>query len=477
MVIIGAGVAGLATGYRLSKAGLHDFLLLDVEKQPGGNATSGGNAVSAYPWGAHYVPLLTAEATAVRQLFEELGVITGQDAHGLPIYHEYYLCADPRERLHLHGRWQDGLVPTIGLTADEEGQYKRFFALMESLKSRTGKDGKRLFAIPLEHISQDPDWLALDGMTLAEWMEREGFTSPHLRWYADYCCRDDFGIAYTETSAWAGLHYYASRNGKAANAEPATILTWPEGNGWLVNQLAEPIQANIATLALAYAVTEDGDRVTVDYWDETTRQSRRITAQAAVIAVPRLVASRLLKSNKISAEAFSYSPWAVANITLSRLPEGKGMPLSWDNVVYRSPLLGYVVATHQITQMQPVKTVITYYWPLSHRSPAEARKEALARPYEEWQQIILGELLHIHPELDGQVERMDLWLWGHAMVRPTRGFIWGEARKRALTQYPPIFTPHSDMSGISLFEEAYTHGVRAAEGVLAHLGLPYYSVL
>ncbi|MFZ4703955.1 MAG: hypothetical protein ACOYMG_28250, partial [Candidatus Methylumidiphilus sp.] len=59
----------------------------------------------------------------------------------------------------------------------------------------------------------------------------------------------------------------------------------------------------------------------------------------------------------------------------------------------------------------------------------------------------------------------------------TRGFIWGDARKQALKQYPPIFTAHSDMSGISIFEEAYTHGVRAAEGVLAHLGMPYRSVL
>jgi hypothetical protein len=47
----------------------------------------------------------------------------------------------------------------------------------------------------------------------------------------------------------------------------------------------------------------------------------------------------------------------------------------------------------------------------------------------------------------------------------------------ALRQQPPIFTAHSDMSGISLFEEAYTHGVRAAENVLAHLGIPYRSEL
>jgi hypothetical protein len=46
-----------------------------------------------------------------------------------------------------------------------------------------------------------------------------------------------------------------------------------------------------------------------------------------------------------------------------------------------------------------------------------------------------------------------------------------------LRQTPPLFTAHSDMSGTSLFEEAYTHGVRAAENVLAYLGVAFRSAL
>ena len=295
----------------------------------------------------------------------------------------------------------------------------------------------------------------------------------------DYSCRDDYGTSYTETSAWAGLHYFASRNGVAANTESSNVITWPEGNGWLANKLAEPISNNIVTGALAYNVTDHGDHVMVDYWDEEKQISTCIKARAAIVATPHFVTSRFIKSRKetFSAKGFSYSPWAVANITLSRLPSGKGAPLSWDNVVYNSQLLGYVVATHQIPQMKPVKTVVTYYWPLSHLSPADARKEALSRSYDDWQKIILKELLHIHPELEGYIENLDVWLWGHAMVRPTCGFIWGDSRKKAIKQYPPIFTAHSDMSGISIFEEAYTHGVRAAENVLSYLDIPYKSVL
>ena len=479
VVIVGGGIAGLAAGYRLAKAGFKNFALLDLEKETGGNALSGKNSVSAYPWGAHYVPILTEEATAVKRLFEELGIITSYDLQGLPIYNEFYICADPHERLYIYGRWQDGLIPVIGITSGEEKQYKRFFAMMENYKSYKDSDGKRAFAIPIDKSSQDKELLSLDSITMEEWMNKQGFSSPNLRWYVNYCCRDDYGTTFQETSAWAGIHYFAARNGRAANTDSQNVVTWPEGNGRLAHKLAEPFKANIITRALTYNVTDRGGHITVNYWDDRQNQSVLIEAKTAIIATPRFVASRIIESENFSpsAEAFSYSPWAVANITLSRLPSGKGVPLCWDNVVFNSNLLGYVVATHQITQMKLINTVLTYYWPMSHLSPAEAREVALSLSYEDWQKIILKELLTIHPEIEGYVERMDLWIWGHAMVRPTKGFIWGKARKEALTQHPPIFTAHSDMSGISIFEEAYTHGVSAAERAMTFMNIPYRSEL
>src|SRR5690606_16518814 len=102
-VIVGGGIAGLGAAYRLSKAGVKDFALLELEKDPGGNAMSGRNEVSAYPWGAHYVPVLTEESRAAIKLFEELKIITGRDENGLPKYDEFYTCADPHERLFMFG--------------------------------------------------------------------------------------------------------------------------------------------------------------------------------------------------------------------------------------------------------------------------------------------------------------------------------------------------------------------------------------
>ncbi len=89
----------------------------------------------------------------------------------------------------------------------------------------------------------------------------------------------------------------------------------------------------------------------------------------------------------------SYAPWMVANVTVGRMPAGRGAPLCWDNVIYGSRSLGYVVATHQSLQQVQRRTVLTYYWPLSDQPPDEARRAALARTLSEWQAMVLAELL------------------------------------------------------------------------------------
>ena len=49
------------------------------------------------------------------------------------------------------------------------------------------------------------------------------------------------------------------------------------------------------------------------------------------------------------------------------------------------------------------------------------------------------------------------------------GFLWGAARQQMLAAHGPIVFAHSDMSGLSIFEEACTRGVQAAEALLPRL--------
>lgn len=473
IVIVGGGIAGLSAAWWLKKKGYDDFTLLELEEQVGGNAQSGENAISAYPWGAHYLPLPGVEAKWVRELLQDLGVIESYDARGLPLYNEYYLCADPHERLYRFGRWQEGLVPQMGIGPEDHRQYKEFFSLMEEYKKQKGRDGKRAFEIPLAFSSRDPELLALDRISMTDFMDQKKWDSNALRWYVNYCCRDDYGMPAEQVSAWAGIHYFASRDGQAANADSQTVLTWPEGNGWLVKRLREKLSDHLLSSKLVFSVENHQDFARVDYLDVSTKQSHRIEAEKVIVAAPRFVALRLLPEMREAKPdylgALEYAPWMVANVSLSELPEGNGAPLCWDNVSYESSSLGYIVATHQALFPFPRKTVITYYLPLDHRDPASSRKQAIQKTHAQWAEQIAADLSRMHPGIEKNIENIDVWIWGHGMISPSKNFIWGEARQKMQASLGRIHFAHSDMSGISIFEEAQYQGIRAAEKILEEI--------
>ena len=130
MVIIGGGIGGLSAAWWLERNGFRDFVLLEMERQAGGNARWGQNDITAYPWAAHYVPVPDAGVELVRELFRELGVL---DENGR--WNERYLCFEPQERLFLHGRWQEDIEPHIGLTARDREQFRAFEARMAEFRA------------------------------------------------------------------------------------------------------------------------------------------------------------------------------------------------------------------------------------------------------------------------------------------------------------------------------------------------------
>jgi len=465
VVIVGGGISGLAAARRLDQHGMRNFLLLELEHEAGGNAASGRNAISAYPWGAHYVPLPNEEATEVLALFEELGLTRGRGVNGAPIFDEESLCSDPMERLFDAGRWQEGLLPQIGITDADRRQYEAFFARMVQFRDRRGNDGQPAFAIPLDLSSRDPELLALDRITMAEWLRTEHFDSGPLLWHVDYCCRDDYGAGIAHVSAWAGVHYFASRRGRAANADPDAVVTWPEGNGRLAHQLAAPLGERLHSGRVVFNVEQNGGEVFVDAFDVARERSIRHRARGVVCAAPRFVAQRIVRGLP-PANGLEYSPWMVANITVDALPGSNGAALAWDNVARASASLGYVVATHQDITLVPQQSVLTHYWPLDTTDPRAARQQAIARTHREWCDLIVADLAQIHPGIEDHIRNIDVWLWGHGMIRPVPGFIWGEARARMLQPHGAVVFAHSDMSGISIFEEAFTRGTHAADALL-----------
>ena len=469
VLIVGGGLAGLSAAWRLKKAGRTDFAVLEVEPRPGGTATSGKSEVSAYPWGAHYVPTPGPDHPALLEILREMGVVESITADGRPVFAEHVLCREPEERVFQNGEWHEGLYPGDQATETDLAELKRFQSEVDKWVAWRDAEGRRAFTLPLARCSRAEEVIALDRISMIEWMEQHKFSSQRLRWLVDYSCRDDYGSTIHETSAWAGLFYFASRQ-SAPGAESAPLLTWPDGLGRIVEHLAEAIGDRIHTGTAVLRVEPGSDgRVGVVAFSAAANRLVRWQARHVILAIPQFVvpyvAPSLPDERKQACKAFEYGSWLVANVHLKGRPANVGFEPAWDNVFYDSRSLGYVTATHQ-TGRDHGPTVWTWYLPLSDRPPREAREWLQGLTWEQASQLAVKDLEAAHPEIRSLITRVDVMKWGHAMVRSRPGFLWGLERERAAAAWDNIHFAGTDLSGIPLCEEAIYHGVRAADEVL-----------
>jgi monoamine oxidase len=463
ILIIGGGVSGLACARALSQAGSDDFALLELEDACGGNSRSHVMGGMACPTGAHYLPLPGAQSREVYRLLEELGLVRQQ--LGRAVWDERHLCHSPQERLFFDGTWHEGLLPPAQTDA-ARAQQQSFERAVEAAQKELG------FAMPTRRAPWTPGHAALDAQTFAAWLSQQYIDDPQLLWYLDYCCRDDYGAGMHEVSAWAGLHYFASRHGfhpANSNSEREAVLTWPQGNAFLTDAIAGPLHQQIHPGRSVLKVEPGKHQVQVLAWHETTQTAERWVADQVVLATPLFIANKLLGENlaplRAATEQLRYAPWLVANLQLKApLLQRIGAPPSWDNVIYGSQALGYVDAMHQQLLPQAGPTVLSAYWAL----PQARRGELHQQDWRHWSRQILADLSPVHPDLAEQLQRADLVRWGHAMSIPLPGVRGSPALKALLQPQGRIHFAHSDLAGYSVFEEAYTRGYELGSSLAGH---------
>ena len=254
-----------------------------------------------------------------------------------------------------------------------------------------------------------------------------------------------------------GIHYFASRE-----PDDRGPLTWPEGNGWIANRLIEKLRPYLRTGSVVYRVARAGNKLRV------LTEDTEYLAEAVIWAAPTFLAHYIIEEAP-PAVGFDYSPWLTANLTLDHIPGQKGMEPAWDNVIYDSPALGYVNATHMSLATHVDRTVWTFYWSLAEHPPAQARQLLLSRSWTDWKEAILNDLGRAHPDIRQCVTHIDIMRIGHAMVRPRPGFMFSRDRERWLRPLGNVYFANSDLSGISIFEEAQYRGVEAAAAALRRL--------
>jgi monoamine oxidase len=404
----------------------------------------------------------------VSEWLHEIGLLKSE--LGRTVADERHLCHSPQERLFIDGAWAEGLLPPADAGSESALQIRRFGGEIERLQ--TTSSGQRAFALPAHRAPWSAAQQTLNTQTFAHWLDAKGLNDAGLRWYLDYACRDDYGADSTVVSAWAGVHYFASRHGFHVpgdeKADRDGVFTWPEGNAWLVQRLAAPLLERLHSGRTVLRVTEQRHGVQVLAWDEKAAHVEAWTAEQVVLAVPLFIAARVLESPpqplRDAAALLSYAPWLVANLHLAQpLLERTGAPPSWDNLIYGSSGLGYVDAMHQSLSPVPGATVLTAY----RAVPVRERPALLAADPAPWAERVLQDLATAHPDIRRRVQQIDLMRWGHAMALPLPG-VHGHPALQALRQMRGrVRFAHGDLAGYSVFEEAFTAGCEVAGPVPA----------
>ncbi len=476
VAILGSGIAGLTAAWRLAKEGVDDFLLVEGP-EPLGNA-AGGAMMSPtgsipHPRGAHYLPLPSMESATVREILFEQGVIEADPFAQRPRFAETALVHAPDERLLFGGAWHEGLLPTDAVGPAEAAEHRRFLAFVAELTHRRGGDGKRLFCVPVVESSRDADWQRLDGVVFRDWLIAQGYTSPTLHAWLDYVCRDEYGAGSDRVSAWFGLHYFASRGGRAANATDGALLTWPDGLAGIARGLLARVPAE--RRLTGHALRVDEARSGVAILCHTPAGVVRIHARRAICAMPLHVAAHVVPT--IRALGFDparhlppQAPWLVANFLLDGFPQESGdEPLAWDNVIHASPALGWVVATHQLIRAaRPAHTVFTTYRALADASPTDARQRLATPSADELLDLAGVDLRAAYGELElwRRTRAVEITVRGHGMATPAPGGLANAGLAALRAADGRVLFAHADRSGYSVVEGAVWWGEQAARRAL-----------
>ncbi|MEJ7623496.1 MAG: FAD-dependent oxidoreductase [Pyrinomonadaceae bacterium] len=463
IAIIGGGIAGLSAAWKLKRENSTDFVVLELENAAGGTSRSDLGVPVPYPWGAHYLPVPFAENRDLISLLDEMQLTEARGPAGEAIVKEQYLCREPEERVFYKGRWYEGLYLSVGAGDDETRQLAEFQRHVDRWVNWRDALGKRAFVVPMAGCSSDAEATSLDQISFAEWLRRNGFTSDRLLWYCDYACRDDYGLKLEQTSAWAGLFYFCSRV-RASGAESQPFITFPEGNGRFVSHFVEQVRDHLRRSQVVVSVVPTENGVDVICLDGGIL--RGIHCEKAIFASPIFTAPYLIRGFQtgaaFNAGEFQHNAWFVANLFLKDRPKSrfaKDFPLAWDNVLYESPSLGYVTATHQ-RGIDYGPTILTYYYPMCHET--DGRTRLFNYEWRDLADVCLTDLSRAHLDIYELTTRIDIMRWGHAMISPRSNFIWSGVREKAVKPYRNVHFAHTDLSGIALFEEAFYHGLRAA---------------
>jgi phytoene dehydrogenase-like protein len=491
VLVIGAGISGLSAAWALHRAGLDDLLVLERAPDIGGVSLGGHLQGHDCSWGAHYIGLPDPDSPLIVSLLSDLGVITDITPRGRLRIEPAFRVRRPEVNLY-HGHSHSTGYYAYGLAGPtDRAELAAFEADLRAWASWRDKRGRPAFQLPVAYATDDERVRGLDRISFAHYLRKRGWRSPLLWSYVDNRLTDEYGGRATEISAYAALLFWAAEGGRDQAPQDddgfAPVISWPEGNAWLARALAGRLPANsIRTGAWVTHLEQGPDEVRATVTDPDSGLSHVYRARHVIWAAPQLGIDRLLpglaQAGRKAHRQLEYTPWLVANLLLEGCPEHDAKALAWDNLIHDSWSLGLINGQHFNTPGADIdndhdRYRLTFYASFSGDFRHSARRDLLALDWDSWARLIVGEASRALPTLDSHLRQLDIWRWGHAMLCPAPGLLWGGTREELSAPLGRIHFACNDAAVLPLYEEAAWRGVAAAEEILTARGRPFGSLL
>jgi spermidine/putrescine transport system permease protein len=378
-VIIGGGVAGLSAAYFLRG---QDFLLLEKEDHFGGNA---------YQEELDGQPFATGSAFAYRndygdQLSAELGLKL------LPVNNP-----DPTivNKTFVADTWKSG-IDHLPYPREVRESFRKFRDDILKIKTR-----QRLAELDSEPFT---NYTARYAPEIQQWWDGYG--------------PSNWGATTQDTSAYLGI---ASLQDIATGEDQRVIL--PGGLGCITHKLVEVLRPQynerLVGKATVISVVPAKDEVHVTYYRDG--QVITVTAKAAIVCIPKLIASRLISGlpaeQKAAMQRTRYAPYPVVNVIFDRAVYNRG----YDTWCPGNSFTDFIVADWMVRNAPGYRqkhNILTFYTPLRENQRFtlldENNCKALAsRVLADFQRLLL--------EFDANPVEVRLYRRGHPMFMAVPG--------------------------------------------------------
>ena len=469
-IVVGGGMSGLVTAWKLNRLGVRDLLVLEKDERMGGlccadtvDGVTGARASAypSYPFNADMI-----------ELYEDLKFVRVDGTTKKVTVNPDHVLRPPYDQILMGGTWVVDPFERAGILRLPISQKaKDDLAALEKellhLRKWHDAEGNAAFDCPVDDSSESRKIRALDDMTLGEYAVSKGWSVEMVKVF-DPLLKSAYGLGHDRISAWAALDILTDELLPSDPGEPS--IGFPGGNAFFADALVARLdQGRLRTKTMVTRIRRTRKEVRVGVIEDGRPKGYK--ARTVVFAAPQFMAPYLIDDlpgkRRKAARRFEDAAYVVANVEVSRTPAG----LAYSNQLAGDFVMSDFIVADWTRHMDPLeapagrKNLLTAYCPMT----AGDRTGMLEPSLDEWQSRIVGELERALPGVRGTVTGFHLYRWGHAFSVPGKGWVFSEERKLARKPLGRIFFAHADVEGIPTIDHAMASGFRAAGEVAGFL--------